>query len=67
MDIGTQIPGYVRLLAVAENERVRRSNDEPGSFGDQESGIMTLSCQGERGIPERSEDMPRKLLDSPVP
>jgi len=54
-------------LAVAENERARSPIGESGGSGDQESGITSTPCQGERGIPERSEDMPRKLLDTPVP
>jgi len=42
-------------LAVAENERARSSIGESGSFGDEKSRIIPSLCQGEHGIPERSE------------
>jgi len=67
MDVRAQILGYVRILAVAENERARSPIGESGSFGEEKSKIIPSLCQGGRGIPEQSEDMPRKLLDTHVP
>jgi hypothetical protein len=67
MDVGAQILGYVGILAVAENERARNPIGGSGGSGDEKSGITPSPCQGERGMPEQSEDMPQKLLDTPVP
>ena len=53
MDVRAQILGYVRILAVAENERARSPIGESGGSGDQESGITPSLCQGEHGIPRK--------------
>lgn len=52
------------MLAVVKNERARSSNGGSRGFNNEESGITALMCQGEGRIPERSEDMPQKFLDS---
>jgi len=52
-------------IGVAEKERARSTMGKSGGSGDQESELTSTPGQGELGMP--SEDMPRKLLDTPVP
>jgi hypothetical protein len=52
-------------IGVAEKERARSTMGKSGGSGDQESELTSTPGQGELGMP--SEDMSRKLLDTPVP